>query len=388
MIKLLACLLFGQLLYGESVNPPVNRELPDKHNHKDDRKLSKIVVYRDRCMSTTWIKVGEKIQKINVPGSIDPQSILFDQKDVENPTYEIDKGSESATEAELILYPKGAFSGELTYGFTGINWHAHYVVELNDAFSSILNFSGFISIDNQSGASFEDSCLRLIDSQTDNLTKNQSFNEYTVSVGQSLQKWRVIRIPWVNMSDQDTEQDYRFDVGGECLLNLQGVEKHLPLQVYLSFKQGENSKKDLAGGDLALYVRDEGGHLRFLGINQFKTTKSNEVIQFAIPLHLLIQLKSSQDSPLSQIQGVLEQTEFKTLITEKLEEAAYRFTIRNFGDKEVTVKVMLPSGDNLVKVVRESNEHKSESDRSVYWQIKVSPKTEVILRYRVQLMKE
>lgn len=388
MIKLLACLLFGQLLYGEASKAPVSKELCDKHTHKDDHKISKIVVYRDRCMATTWIKVGEKIQKISVPGSIDPQSILFAQKDVENPKYEIDKESDKSTEAELVLYPQGSFAGEFTYGFTGINWHAHYVVELSETFGKILNFSGFISVDNQSGASFEDSCLHLVDGQTDNLAKNQTFNEYAVSVGQTLQKGRVIRIPWINICDQDTEQDYRFDVGGECLLNLQGVEKHLPLQVYLNFKQGENSKKDLAGGGLALYVRDEGGHLRFLGINQLKTTKSSEAIQFAIPLHLLTQLKSSQDSPLSQIQGVLEQTEFKTLITEKLEEAAYRFTIRNFGDKEVAVKVMLPRGDNLVKVVRESNEHKSESDRSVYWHIRVAPKTEVILRYRVQLMKE
>ncbi len=388
MIKLLVCLLFGQLLYGEASKAPVNKESCDKHTHKEDHKVNKIVVYRDRCMATTWIKVGEKSQKVSVPGSIDPQSILFAQKDVENPKYEIDKESESATEAELVLYPQGPFSGELTYGFTGINWHAHYVVELNETFSNILNFSGFISVDNQSGASFEDSCLCLVDGQTDNLAKNQTFNEYSINVGQPLQKGRVIRIPWINICDQDAEQDYRFDVGGDCLLNLQGVEKHLPLQIYLSFKQGEDSKKDLAGGDLALYVRDKAGHLRFLGINQFKSTKSSEIIQFAIPLHLLTQLKSNQDSPLSQIQGVLEQTEFKTLITEKLEEAAYRFTIRNFGDKEVTVKCMLPRGDNLVKVVRESHEHKSESDRSVYWHVKVSPKTEVILRYRAQLMKE
>lgn len=386
MIKLLACVILLTFLYGEDTKPP-----PSDHTNKqkqDNNKANKIVVYRDRCMATSWVKVNEKGHKIDVPGSIDPQSILFGQKNSDNPNYEIAKDSNNATEAELSLYSHGEFSGELTYGFMGINWHMHYVVELNETFNEILNFSGFISVDNQSGASFDNAYLRLIDGQTDSLARNQSFSEYTISLGRPLQKGKVIRVPWIRLLNETTEQDYRFDVGGECLTNLQGSEKHLPLQVYLSFKQKVEVKKDLAGGELALYVRDDHGDLRFLGINQLKASKANEFIQFAIPLHLLTQLKSSQDSPLSQIHGILEQTEFKTLITEKLEEAAYRFTIRNFGDKEITVKVMLPFGDNYVKVVRESNDHKKESDKSVYWQVKVAAKTEVVIRYRVQLMKE
>ena len=385
MIRLIALILLPLLCAEEA---KVHTHDHGNKQKLDVQKINKIVVYRDRCMATGWIKVGEKSQKLDVPGSIDPQSILFEQKNEENPNYAISQGSDKATAAELVLYSLTGFSGELTYGFTGINWHMHYVVELNETFNEILNFSGFISIDNQCGASFDNAHLRLIDGQTDSLAKNQSFSEYTVSLGRTLEKGKVIRVPWIRLLNQSTEQDYRFDVGGECLTNLQGGEKHLPLQVYLSFKQNGEVKKDLAGGDLALYVRNEIGDLRFLGINQLKSAKSDDFIQFAIPLHLLTQLKSSQDSPLSQIHGILEQTEFKTLITEKLEEAAYRFTIRNFGEKEVTIKIMLPFGDNYVKVVRESNEHKKENDRSVYWQVKVAPKTEVVVRYRIQLVKE
>ncbi len=372
----------GQLAHSETTKEP----LPSP--------TGEIVVYKDRCIVTKTIKIkaSDKSHKIIVPGSIDPQSILFGQGTAENPRYEITKELEKAIDAELILYTKNPFTCELTYGFTGINWHMHYVVELNESFNEILNFNGFISIDNQSGADFEDVRLRLVDGQTDNLSKNQSFNEYTINIASVLHKRRVVRVPWVSLHKQKAEQDYRFDVGGDNLLNLLGsaakIEKQLPLQICLHFTQDLASKKDLANGDLALYVRDKGGTLRFLGINHLTATKAGECIQCVIPLHLLTQLKSNQDSPLSQIRGVLEQTEFKTLLTEKLEEAAYRLTISNFGDKEVTIKVMLPFGDNHVKVVRESNEHKQENTNSVYWQLKVSPKTEVVLRYRVQLRKE
>jgi len=356
---------------------------------KPEPKTGEIVIYKDRCIITTPIKVNEKgYKKIAVPGTIDPQSILFNQKPSENPQYQISKESDKATEAELILHSKNPFIGSLIYGFTGINWHMHYVLETNESLSDILNFNGFISIDNQSGADFEAVRLLLIDGQTDSLAKNQNFNEYDLNITQTLQKHKVVRIPWVNLRHQKAEQDYQFYVGGNNLYDFQGVSSSLPLQICLGFKQQDESKKDLASGRITLYVRDKTGSLRFLGDTKFNGAKAGELIQFVVPAHLLAQFKSNQDSPLSQIKGVLEQTEFKTLLTEKLEEAAYRLTIRNFGDKEATIKVALHSSEYQVTVVRESNEHKVGKDKSIYWTLKVAPKTEVLLRYRVQLKKE
>ena len=49
---------------------------------------------------------------------------------------------------------------------------------------------------------------------------------------------------------------------------------------------------------------------------------------------------------------------------------------------------MLPFGKNRGKVVRESVAHKQDNAQSVYWPVKVAQKSEVVLRYRVQLMKE
>lgn len=205
---------------------------------------------------------------------------------------------------------------------------------------------------------------------------------------QSLQKSSVVRIPWIDICKQSTGQDYRLDVGRENLADLQRVEKQIPLQIWLNFKLDEKFAKDLASGDVTIYISDLSNVLRFLGTSRLQATKSGDDIQLAIPPQLLAQLKSNQDSPLSQIQGNLEQTEFRTLLTEKVVEAAYRLTIRNFGEKEANIKVMLPFGENRGKIVRESMAHKQENSQSVYWSVKVAPKTEIVLRYRVQLMKE
>ena len=288
----------------------------------------------------------------------------------------------------MILNSKHPFQGEITYTFCGIGWHMHYVVEVSEQFDEIQNFNSFVSIDNQSGASFENIRLRLVDAQTDDLAKNQTFHEYVIDTPKFINKGSVVRIPWVEIHKQKAGQDYRLDVGKDNLKDLQGINKQIPLQIWLHFKLDEKRSQDLANGDITIYIRDHSNALRFLGSSALPSTKSGDDIQLAIPPLLLAQLKSSHDSPLTQIQGNLEQTEFKTLLTEKVTEAAYRLTIRNFGEKEANIKVMLPFGENRGKVVRESMEHKQESSQSVYWPVRVAPKTEVVLRYRVQLMKE
>ncbi len=356
---------------------------------KKETKEGSLVLYKDRCVVTLPIKFsGEKRYTLAVPGSVDSQSILFHQENGVNPEYVISKDKEIPTAADLILNSKHPFQGEVTYTFSGISWHMHYVVEVNEQFDEIQNFNSFISIDNQSGTSFENIRLRLVDALTDELAKNQTFHEYVVEVPKFLHKSSVVRIPWVELHNQKTGQDYRLDVGKENLNDLQGVEKQIPLQIWLHFKLDERLARDLASGDITIYIRDSNSILRFLGTSTLQTTKSGDDIQLAIPPLLLMQLKSNQDSPLSQIQGNLEQTEFKTLLTEKVIEAAYRLTIRNFGEKEANIKVMLPFGENRGKIVRESMAHKQENSQSVYWPVKVAPKTEIVLRYRVQLMKE
>ena len=383
------CLLLAtQLGFTEDKTTNESDKKKEQTKQKETENTGSLVIYKDRCVATLPIKLSsEKSNTFAVAGSVDPQSILFHNPENIVPEYAVAKDKD-VTAADLIFSSKQPFHGELTYSFSGIAWHMHYVIEINELFDEIQNFNSFVSIDNQSGASFENMQLRLIDAQTDTLAKSQTFNEYVVRTQKSIHKGSVIRIPWVDLHKQKTEQDYRLDVGGEILTDIQGSERHVPLQIWLGFKLNKDLAQDLASGDITIYIRDTANTLRFLGTSTILATKSGENVQLGIPPHLLTQLKSSQDSPLSQIQGTIEQTEFKTLLTEKVIEAAYRLTIRNFGDKEVTIKVMLPFGKNRGKVVRESVAHKQENAQSVYWPVKVAQKTEVVLRYRVQLMKE
>lgn len=356
--------------------------------HKSESKENNLILYKDLCVATLPIKFGnEKNYALAIPGSLDPQSILFQQENSASPEYSISNNKETAA-TELILNSNHPFQGLVTYTFSGINWHMHYVVEVSEQFDEVQNFNGIIDIDNQSGINFENVHLRLIDAQTDDLAKNQTFREYVVNTMKSLHKGRVVRIPWLTLSKQKAEQDYRLDVGKENLKDLQGIEKQIPLQIWLQFKLDEKFGKDLAGGNVTIYLRDFNNILRFLGNSVLQNIKAGDYIQLAIPPLLLSQLKSNQNSPLSQIQGNLEQTEFKTLLTEKVSEAAYRLTIRNFGEKEANIKVMLYFGENRGKIIRESMAHKQENSQSIYWPVKVAPKTEIVLRYRVQLVKE
>ena len=123
---------------------------------KNETKVGSLVIYKDRCVATLPIKFGgEKQHSLTVPGSIDSQSIIFHHESNPNPEYIISKNKDVLTAVDLILNSKHPFQGEITYTFSGIGWHMHYVVEVSEQFDEIQNFNSFVSIDNQSGASFE-----------------------------------------------------------------------------------------------------------------------------------------------------------------------------------------------------------------------------------------
>ncbi len=382
-MKFLLCVmvLFSNLIADEKHSGASVVKQPKKHNY--------LTLYKDRCLASLRLQfpAGQKKHHVTeVPASISTQSILFNNDKNGLPEYFLRKENDKSLVSELHIMNELGFDGQINFSFSGITWHMHYVIEVTSAFDKILNFNGFISVDNQSGIDFENYHVRFIDAQTNNAKSTQSFKEYVFTTAQSIFKQVVTRLPWINIENQKCVRDYRLDVGGDNLKDFGSAEKNVPLQIWLQF---DNTKlgKDLANGDIEFYIRDND-ELRYIGSSALLETMSSENIRVGLPSHLLSQLGTSKDSPLSQIKGSLEQTEYKVLLTEKISEAAYRLTIRNYGDKEVTIKIVLPFGQNHGKVIRENIEHKVEGDNVVYWPVQVKPSSEVILRYRVQLMQK
>jgi hypothetical protein len=389
-MKIALCLVMFFLQHLTCESQSGNKSVEQTTAHKKENSASVLTLYKDRCLASMPIKTKSSHKKhiFKVPASTDPQSVLFSSHSKDGlPRYLLRKENEKALYAEIDILHELGFDGRVNFSFTGITWRMHYVIEISSLFDQVLAFNGFVSIDNQSSVDFEKVNLHLIDAQTDNQIKGQNFQEYTVNASQNIDKQAITRLPWVELRNQKCLQDYRLDVGGENLKDLGGGEKIVPLQIWLKF-DNDPSKKDLASGDITLYVSDSAGALRYIGNTTLQSTKGTESISLGLPANLLGQLQSSKDSPLSQIKGSLEQTEYKVLLTEKISEAAYRLTIRNYGDKEVTIKIVLPFGNNHGKVIRENMESKPEGDSAVYWPVQVKPKSEVILRYRVQLMQK
>lgn len=359
-------------------------------SNSEQKHGSNLVLYKDKCVANIKLKIPNAAghYSLAVPASVDTQSVLFSNFEGNLPGYILKKDNEKSLHTFLNIIQNLGFDGEVSYGFSGINWHMHYVIEISSAFDEILNFNAFISIDNQSGIDFENTQLRLVDAQTDMLSKHQDFSEYVFENAVSIENKNVVRLPWVHEKKQTCSQDYIMDVGGDNLKDLDGCEKDIPLQVLLKFSSKNAKKKGLSKGNIELYVRDKKGVLRYVGSSLLSNVSGNEFINLGLPSYLLSQLNSSGDSPLLKIKGSLEQTEFKVLLAEKVCEAAYRLIIKNSGDKEVAIKVLLPFAKINGKVIRENIEHLKEDDNKFYWPLKIKPNSEVVLRYRVQLMQK
>lgn len=374
--------LINSILFAEVVGAVSKQYSP----HILDNTL---IIYKDKCLATIKFQsiASKKISLFNMPNSLDYQSILF-KINQRLPEYYLKKYDQDTRNDLAILHDDGtALEGEFSYIFSGISWHMHYCMEINSAMDKILNFNGFINVDNKNNNDFENANLHFVEANSDYLEKNQKFKEYKVNGKREIYKNSFVKIPWVEMRDQCCEHDYRIDVGGENLKDLNGNEKLVPLHIWLTFDSSFEGKKSIASGDVEIYIRDKDNILRSLGGSTLTTVSEDgaESIRLSLPSSLLMQLSNNTNSPISKIKGTLEQTEFKVLMADKISEAAYRVTIKNSDDKAISIKVVLPFDKMQCKIIKENIEHQMESDNIIYWPVKVEPKSEVMLRYKVQL---
>ena len=186
----------------------------------------------------------------------------------------------------------GKHETEIGYLTRGIRWHAEYVGIANEDDTS-LDIGGWVSLDNKSGASFENARLKLVAGDV-NLASSvrlqrtealmaadaaPAFQEkpffeyhlYTLQDRTTVANNQVKQISLFEPTDVITEKKYVYD---------QKRDKS-KVGVFLNF---ENSKKSGLGkplprGKVRLYKRDDDDALVFLGEDNIDHTPENETVR-------------------------------------------------------------------------------------------------------------
>lgn len=273
---------------------------------------------------------------------------------------------------------------EVSYLTSGMNWHAEYVA-VSKANDKQLEISGWVSIDNKSGATYKNAKLKLVAGDVHRVKsprlkrlyrkatidaeaaaapqfEEKSFFEYhlyTLQRRATLKHNQIKQISLFPAALSDAQKIYIYD----------GARDDKKVRVNLEFK---NSKQyglgmPLPKGKIRVYKEDEADKsLEFIGEDQIEHTPKDEKVR--------VFLGNAFD-----IVGERKQQEYKKLGKDAREET-WQIKLRNHKDEPIRVTVIEHAyGDWEIR--RTTHEIKRKDANTIEFEVPVAKDGEAILEY-------
>ncbi len=197
----------------------------------------------------------------------------------------------------------GKIDAEVAYLSNGFTWEASYNLVATDK-SDLLDVVGWVTMNNQSGMTFNDAKIKLMagdvnraqpeysrgpramvaDAMAFSAAKavtEKSFDEfhlYTLGNPATLRDKETKQVEFVRASGVKAERLYVFDGADQ---NREGSDSPGKVQVYREFKNSEVNKLGMAlpKGKVRFYTQDGDRQLEFVGENRIDHTPKDEVIR-------------------------------------------------------------------------------------------------------------
>jgi hypothetical protein len=302
----------------------------------------------------------------------------------------------------LISPRAGEQNLELSYLTGGLSWKADYVAELNDK-DDRLDMNGWVTLTNQSGASYPNAKLQLVAGDV-NLVRDEMMTPRAMPMMAKAAMASAQEMTQENLFEYHLYTLQRPTTIAEnqtkqvALMTAQSipVRKEFLLQganYYYSGQYGELGQKIKAGvfvefdnkgeglgiplpkGVVRVYKKDTKGNAQFVGEDRIDHTPKNETVR--------LKLGEAFD-----ITADKKQTDFKKVAGNSrynyVYESAYQITIKNAKSEPVTVKVAEPMPGDW-QILSESLPHTKASSDTAVWQVPVAAEGKTVLTYRVQV---
>lgn len=292
---------------------------------------------------------------------------------------------------------------ELSYLTSGLNWKADYVAELN-AKDDMIDLSGWVTLSNTSGTSYENAKLQLVAGNINRVQQSMSpmvksmRNDMAMAEvaapmrEESLLEYHLYSLNHATtIADNQTKQvallaAQHIPVRKELLLRGQDyyyigqygeIGTRLKLGVFVEFDNTERAQLGipLPKGILRVYKKDSAGHAQFVGEDLIEHTPKNETIR--------LKLGDAFD-----VTADKKQTDFKVLPKptkfNQLYESAFEVTLKNAKKEKVTVTVQEPIGGDW-KIVSENIPHHKANSQLAVWRLEIPAESTSTLIYRIQV---
>jgi hypothetical protein len=288
---------------------------------------------------------------------------------------------------------------EATYLTNAINWRADYVLTLN-ARDDRADLSGWVSIDNKSGAAYANATVKLVAGDINRVKEDQElrarilaregaapkavapqlkeeeffeYHIYTLQRPSTLKNNQTKQISLVTAEQLPVKKDLVF-FGARQYYQSRYAEavsnQKINVIVEVQNKKESNLGLPLPKGVVRVFKQDAEGSLQFIGEDSIDHTPRDEKIR--------IKMGNAFD-----IVGSRKQMDWKKLAADTYE-AAFEISIRNHKKEDVTVKVVEPI-PGAWTMLSSSHEHKKTEAHMAEFTLTVPKDREVKLTYNVKM---
>ncbi len=286
---------------------------------------------------------------------------------------------------------------EASYLTNQMNWNADYVLTVHsDQKSADLN--GWVTVVNQSGASFRNALLQLVAGELNRVTPNRGRMEYAMATKampappqfeqEAISEYHLYTLQRpTTIRENETKQisllaaagaaiDKVFEVDGQSYYyqNAQtpGQPVKEPVKVYIKFKNSQENSLGvpLPAGTVRVYQGDSKGRVQFIGEDRIDHTPKDEEVS----LHI---------GNAFDVVAERKQTEY-TRLSAHLVEMEYEIALRNHKPDPITVFVNEPIGGDW-SMLDSTFKYEKTAAFAARFTVPVAANSEAVLKYRVRI---
>lgn len=286
---------------------------------------------------------------------------------------------------------------EVSYLTNNIGWKADYVFVLNTDDTGG-DLSGWVTIDNKSGATYEDAKLKLVAGEVQRIQapmENVLYDRVPMSVGAKAQQfaeegffeYHIYDLQRkTTIKDKQTKQISLLEAAGvkaEKEFLVYGIQSYFmqyyrpqnpkqPVSVYVKFKNSQENHlgMPLPAGVLRLYKEDSKKSLQFVGEDRIEHTPKDEEVKVKV-------------GEAFDVVAERRQTDFKQLTTQ-LYETAWEVTLRNHKEEDIVVGIVEPLYGNW-QVIERSHAFQKLDAFTIRFDVPVQKDEEVKVTYRIRV---
>jgi len=281
----------------------------------------------------------------------------------------------------------GDIPAEVSYMTSGMAWHAEYVAVLNGEAATSLGLQGWASVENRSGATFDDAKIKLVAGTVHRAPTPRPPYDYMERGGiaskvseqmaeRGFFEYHLYEVPLrATLSNNEVKQLGLLHADGIKSVKKFAYEADKDAAKVMVTVEFENATANGLGlplpeGIVRVFQRDTDGSLELAGEDRIKHTPKNETVRVAVGAAF-------------DITPEKKQTDTRQ-ISQRIQELSYEITLKNHKSQTVDVTVIEHAYGDW-EIVKSSIPAKKKDATTFEFAVSPRPETPLTITYTVRI---